>query len=178
MIETLVSIILIAMTMATIVALYVRSAKILRASREVAAASQILQQRIEMVRDRSWSEVANAQNLARLMEAPADSEGELTNVDVSEVVTVTVPDSLQTEPAETGTHFSIRRQAGQVTIVEPGQLAAAPTLLVEGTVTWTDSSGPRERKLRTVICRMGLTRSGIVGTMLGRPGGRVSGGPR
>jgi len=162
------------MTMATIVALYVRSAKMLRASRQVAAAGQILQQRIEMVRDHSWTEVANAQNLAHLMETAADSEDELSTSDLAETLTVTVPDALQTAPTGSGAHLALRRKNGHVTVEESGQLATQPTLLFEGSVTWKDSTGPHERTLRTVICRSGLTRSGIVGTTLGRPGGRVT----
>src|SRR5437868_7017336 len=53
--EVMVSTLLISIAMGNILMMNLRAVRILKASREVAAASQMLQQRVEIVRDRPWS---------------------------------------------------------------------------------------------------------------------------
>ncbi len=176
--EVMVCILLIVLSMGSILMMNLRSAKILRASREVAAASQMLQQRVEMARDRSWSEVASSQALAALMQTATDSEPEMSASNVSERMTVTVPKATADGLVETDRSMSILRSAGKVSVEKSGDFTAEPTLLFEGTATWRDTAGVHQRVLRTVICRFGLTRSGIVGTVIGRPGSqRTSSAP-
>ncbi len=173
--EVLISILLISMGMASIVGAFIRSAKILRASREVAAASQVLQQRIEMIRDQPWNEIVRSDTMAELMGTPTNSEAELPGANLTEILKVTVPVNAKNGGVtETDREYSIRRENGTVTVLASGDFSEEPTLLFEGTARWQDKVGWHERVLRTVICRMGLTRSGIVGATLGLPGNRVS----
>lgn len=165
----MVSILLIVLSMGSILMMNLRAARLLRASREVAAASQMLQQRVEMARDRPWSEVASSQALATLMQKPTDSEPEMTDSNVAERWRVTVPKPTAEGLAETDRSLSILRSAGKVSVEESADFTAEATLLFEGTTTWRDTTGVHQRVLRTVICRFGLTRSGIVGTVIGRP---------
>lgn len=170
-------IVLITVSMGSILAMNVRAAKILRASREVTATSQMLQQRIEMVRDRSWSEVAGSQALAALMGTPTDSEAEMSGTNLTERMKVTVPKATAEGLQETDRSFSVSRSEKRVAVEQSGDFGTEPTLLFEGTATWRDSAGVRQRVLRTVVCRFGLTRSGIVGTVVGRPASRVPSKP-
>jgi type II secretory pathway pseudopilin PulG len=170
LVELLVAILLISMTMATIATTYARTAKILRASREIAAASQVLQQRIEMVRARPWTELASSRNLAAVMGIPTDSEAELADTGLVETIRATVPKSSSSGLVETDQYFALTRREGSASVDQAGEFLSEPTLLLEGSVTWKGSYGVRHRYLRTVISRNGLTRSGIVGTVLGRPG--------
>ena len=176
--EVMISIVLIVLSMGSILMLNLRSARILRASREVAAASQILQQRVEMAREHSWSEVASSQALAALMQTATDSEPEMSDSNVSERMRVTVPKATADGLVETDRSMSLLRSGGKVVVEQSGDFTAEPTLLFEGTATWRDTTGVHQRTLRTVICRFGLTRSGIVGTVIGRPGSqRASSAP-
>jgi len=174
--EVMVSTLLISIAMGNILMMNLRAVRILKASREVAAASQILQQRVEIVRDRPWSEVSGSKAMAVLMKTPTDSEAELNGTHVTERLKVTVPKASEAGLVETERSFTISRSDGNVVIEQAGDFMSEPTLLLEGTTTWRDQSGVHQRVLRTVVCRFGLTRSGIVGTVIGRPGSRVSSG--
>lgn len=173
LLEVMVSTVLIAIAMGNILMMNIRAARVLRASREVAATSQVLQQRIEMVRERPWAEVAGVKAMAALMKTPTDSEAELSESHLTERMRVTVPRASADGLVETERTFSVCRTDGVVVIEQADDFVAQPTLLFEGSVTWRDPAGVHQRVLRTVVCRIGLTRSGIVGTVLGRPGSRV-----
>ncbi len=166
----MVSVLLIVVSMGSILVMNMRASRILRNSREVAATSQILQQRIEMARDQPWAAVASAKALAVLMQTPTDSAAEISDPQFSEQMRVTVPKPTAAGLVETARSFSVVRTRGRVTIEHADDLTAEPTLLFQGTVIWRDPTGPHQRVLRTVICRFGLTHSGIVGTVIGRPG--------
>ena len=174
--EVMVSTLLICIAMGNILMMNMRAARILRASREVAATSQMLQQRVEMIRDRSWSEVSGSKAMAALMKTPTDSEAEVNGSHVTERLTVTVPKASEAGLVETERCFTVCRTDGDVVVEQSGDFNSEPTLLLEGTATWRDQAGVHQRVLRTVVCRFGLTRSGIVGTVIGRPGSRVSSG--
>ncbi len=173
--EVMVAALLIAISMASIMTINVKSIHTLRASREAAASSQVLQQRIEMIRDRTWTEVSSADALAALLTTPAQSEAELSDAHFSEALKVTVPLASPTGPVESARTFSVHRADGVASVDAPGDFSAEPTLLFEGTVVWHDPSGLHHRSLRTVVCRAGLTRSGVIGSVIGRPGSGVSG---
>jgi len=162
----------------SIVALSARSARALQFSRQTSASSQILQQRIEMVRGQNWAEVTSSAAVARFMETPTTSEAELGNPTLVETLEVTVPKPSPAGLTETEKSFAVRRMAsGTVSIERTGDFTAEPTLLYQATVTWEDQTGVHRRSLRTIVCRNGLTRSGTVGTVLGRPGS-YGGAPR
>gem|GEM_PF-2160868 len=168
--EVLISALLISMAVGSIVALSARSARALRYSRQTSAASQILQQRIEMVRGANWAEVTSSMAVARLMEKAAASEAELADSTLMEYLEVTVPKASPQGLVETEKSFSVRRTGGTASIEHSGDFTGEQTLLYQTTVTWRDQTGLHRRSLRTIVCRNGLTRSGTVGTVLGRPG--------
>ncbi len=174
LLEVMVSTMLIAVAMGSILVMNARAARILRASREVAAASQVLQQRIEMLRERPWAEVSGSQALVSLMRKATDSEAEMANSNLTERLKVTVPQSAAEGFAETKRTFTIVRSSSGVVAEGAGDFSTEPTLLFEGTAVWRDQGGVHQRALRTVVCRHGLTRSGVVGTVLGQPGARVT----
>lgn len=177
LIEVLVSTLIMSVAMGNIVMMSMRASAALRASREAAATSQLLQQRIEMIRDRPWPEVSGSQALAALMKTPTDSESELSDSQLTETMRVTVPAASDAGLVESDRFLSVRRKGGVVVIEQDGDFAAEPTLLFEGSVSWRDQAGMHRRAVRTVVCRFGLTRYGVLGSVLGRPGSRVSPAP-
>lgn len=170
MIEVLVAALLVAIGLGSVLTMNVKTMRTLRATRQAAASSQLLQQRVEAIRGRAWPEVSTAAALALLMQSPTESEKELADAGVIELIEVSVPEAAAAgRPAAGARSFSIRRQRGTARIVEAGDFAQEPTLLFEDSVAWRDVDGEHERRLRTIVCRAGLTRSGIFGSALGRP---------
>lgn len=170
MVEVMFATLMIGLSIGSIMAINTLSIHTLEASREAAATSQVLQERLEMIRDRSWTEVANGTAMAALMRTATESERELTDSNFSETMKVTVPVHGPNGPTESARFFSVRRTGGTTAVEQAGDFSTEPTLFFEGTATWRTSSGVHQRKLRCIICRNGLTRSGIVGSVLGRPG--------
>lgn len=152
-------------------AIHTHAVHTLRATRQAAASSQVLQQRVEMLRAKPWPEVSNSAALTQLMSAATESEKELTDAHMTETLKVIVPVSSANGPTASATGFSVRRQDGRATADRSFDLGPQPTLFFEGTLTWRDVRGVHARTLRTMICRAGLTRSGIFGSPLGRAGG-------
>lgn len=167
-IEVLASALLIFLGLGGIFALNTQSLQILRSTRMLANGSQILQERMESMRNHPWPQVANGQALAQIWQTPAPSEAELRDGDITEVVTVSIPD-VPGAPKTDNSFFKIQRRHGNVTIQQPTDLTAQPLLLVDMTVTWLEKQETKERHLRTIIGRTGLTRSGIFGSAFGRP---------
>ena len=167
-IELLVSAVLIALAVGSIMSMNTQSMHTLRDSHLAAAGSQVLQQRVEMMRTLAWPDFTTTAALADLMATPTQSEQEMAEANLTEQMTVTVP-APATGPAVDGSSsFNLVRHNGVVTSGAPGDFSAEETLLFEGAVSWTDSTGAHARTLRTVICRSGLTRAGIFGSSLGR----------
>src|SRR6266478_5478474 len=77
--EVLVATLLISIAMGSIMAMNSKAIHTLRATLQTAASSQVLQQRIEMIRARPWPEFASAPAMAVLMNMPTESEKELTD---------------------------------------------------------------------------------------------------
>lgn len=171
-VEVMIAAALVAVGLGSIAAMAAKTLHTLRSTRQVVAASHLLQQRIEAMRGKPWPEMANAAALAVLMQTPVASEPELAEWNVCETVTVRVPDPAAANLVADARCFTVRRQRGIVHVDQDGDFGGEPTLLVESLVTWRDSDGEHERKLRTVICRTGLTRSGVFGSALGRPRSR------
>jgi hypothetical protein len=169
--EVLAAAALIALAMGSIMAINTHAVHTLRATRQAAASSQVLQQRVEMIRAKPWPQVSSSTALTQLMSAPTESEKELTDAHMTETLKVIVPVASANGPTASATSFSVRRQDGVASPDRDLDLGAQPTLLFEGTLTWRDVHGVHARTLRTMICRAGLTRSGIFGSPLGRAGG-------
>jgi hypothetical protein len=167
----LVAAFLIALAMGSIMAINTQAVHTLRATRQAAASSQVLQQRVEMIRSKPWPEVSNTTSLLALMSTATESEKELTDAQMAETLTVTVPMPSSDGPTATTTSFNIRRQNGVAIPSGMYDFGAQPVLLFDGSLTWHDVHGVHQRSLRTMICRAGLTRSGIFGSPLGRAGG-------
>jgi Tfp pilus assembly protein PilV len=167
-IEVLTSVLLIFLGLGGIFAINIQSMEILRKTRQTVAASQMLQERIETMRSHVWPEISNSQALATLFQTPTQSAADLADLYPAESFVVTVP----TLPAGTKASdytFSLRRDGGNVSITQKGDLSAQPLLLVQGTVRWRDAHGFQQKQLRTIIGRIGLTRSGVFGSIFGRP---------
>jgi type II secretory pathway pseudopilin PulG len=171
--EVLVAAFLIALAMGSIMAINTHAVQTLRATRQAAASSQVLQQRIEMVRGKPWPEVSSSAALQVLMSTATESEKELTDAQMIETVKVTVPVPSPNGPTAGATAFSVRRQNGVASADIPLDLGVQPALLFEGSLTWHDPHGLHRRFVRSMICRAGLTRSGIFGSPLGRAGGNT-----
>ncbi len=168
--EVLVAALLIAIAIGSILTMNVRAFHVLRASRLAAAASQVLQQRIEVIRDRTWTEVSSSAAIVALLSQPADSEAELADPNFLETMKVTVPQPGPNGLAETTRSFTVQRANGTASAWQIDDFSAEQTLFFEGTVTWHDHSGAHVRNLRTAVCRTGITRSGVAGSVLGRAG--------
>ena len=168
--EVLVSALLIAISMGSILTVNIQSIDTLRASHEAAATSQVLQQRVEMIRKKTWAEISSSTGLATVMALPTQSEVELADSHMSESIKVSAPQSTTSGPAAGTDFFVVRRAENEVQIEQAADFAQEPTLFIEGTITWRDRSGVHQRMLRSIICRAGLTRPGLYGSVLGRPG--------
>jgi len=168
MVEVLVAALLIFLALGGILAMNTHSIQTLRSTRQAIATSQMLQQRIESIRNRPWPEISNATALAVLMHSPTDSESELADDACTEFLTLSVPDALGA-PAAGARAFSLQRQRGLVSIISDADLGAEPMLLVNASLQWQGVHGTQQRMLRTIICRAGLTRSGIFGSTVGQP---------
>ena len=168
LVEVMVSVLLIAVGLGSIFAVNSESAHTLRAARQAAVASQILQQRIEVIRNRTWAEISSAGALTTILQKATESEKELPG-SFSEVIAVSPVVGSESGPQGDGTAtFRVRRESGGARVEVDGDLSSYPTLLVQSAVRWTDRGRQYERSQRSIICRAGLTRSGIFGSTLGR----------
>ena len=167
-IEVMVSALLIFLGLGAIFAMNTRSLQILRKTRQYSTASQVLQERLEMMRNRPWPEISRAQPLAALFQTPAVSSRDLADAAPMEDILVTVPDT-PGQHAANAPVFEVRRFHGKATVVRDGDLSTAPVLLVEALVSWSVGEETQQRTIRTVIARDGLTRAGVFGSMVGRP---------
>lgn len=167
-IEVLASALLIFLGLGAIFAMNTQSLRILYSTRMLANGTQILQERMEAMRNHPWPEVADAPALAALFQTSASSEGDLGSANITELVTVSIPDTPGT-PKVDNSSFQLRRHDGKVDVVESADLTAQPLLLVDLTISWREHGETKQRELRSIIGRTGLTRSGIFGSAFGRP---------
>ena len=103
-----------------------------------------------------------------MFQAPAPSQAELGDATVTENVVVSIPVT-PGNPKPDNSSFTLRRVNGTVNVVQSADLTAQPLLLVDLTVTWQERGQTKQRELKTIIGRAGLTRSGIFGSAFGRP---------
>jgi Tfp pilus assembly protein PilV len=165
--EVLASAVLILLGLSAIFAINSQSLQILRRTQQAAAASQILQERIEAIRTRPWPEVARARALATWWQTPPFSAPSL--ADASPIETLTVqPVSSPNAAAAREDSFIVKRSEGRTAVVKDGDFTDDRLLLVEVSIRWREQNGMVERKLRTIVGRAGLTRSGIFGSAFGR----------
>jgi len=151
-------------------AINTRCMHLLRTTRQVTAGSQMLQQRMEILRSKPWPEVSSASALGALMNTGTESEKELADAQVVETVSVSIPPTAEAVQQDKVRSFSVVRRRGQAHVIEAGDLSGEPLLLFEVLLTWRGVQKEQQRRQRTMICRTGLTRSGIFGGTFGRPG--------
>lgn len=176
-IEVLASALLIFLGLGAIFGMNTQSLEILRSTRLLANGSQILQERMETLRSLPWPEVANAQALAQTVYAnPAPSAAELGSANLVETVIVSIPNT-PGHPSPDNNTFALRRKNGVVHMMQEGDFTTQPLLLVDMTITWQDRKSTKQRELKSIIYRSGLTRSGIFGSAFGRPATTTSGTP-
>lgn len=169
LVEVMLSTLLVCVGIGSIMAMNTRSFHTLRAARQAAAASQILQERVESMRERPWAEIASSDAIARLMDQPTKSARELLSDRAAvETITIAVVEASASGPQPGARWFRVKRERHSARVEAEGDFTAAPTLFVNGEVTWRDFGKPQVRTFRTVICRAGLTRSGIFGSAIGR----------
>jgi Tfp pilus assembly protein PilV len=173
MVEVLVAALLIFLSLGSILAMNARSIRILKSTRQAIASSQMLQQRIESIRAKPWPEMASAPALESLMRKRLESEIELADPDSIEIITMSVPSAFGGEVAGARA-FSVQRSSGRVTVLENADLTDERMLLVTATLQWKGAAGTQHRMVRTILCRNGLTRNGVFGSLLGRPGSGTS----
>lgn len=165
-VEVLISAALIFVCLGGILTVNVKTIHTLRATQQAAASSQILQQRVETIRSKPWPEMSNSTALAALLQVPTESEKQIPDLNLSEVVRVSVP-TLTAQGFTEGASFTVRRDRTTVWIEQAGDFRNESTLMFSGSISWRDMHGRHERQLRTILCRAGLTRSGIYGSVLG-----------
>lgn len=144
------------------------SIELLRATHLTAASTQMVQERVEAIRGKAWPEISNSTALAILMQAPAQSEIEMSAPGLTETITMSVPVTANGQVTPNGQSFQVQRQQGQVRILQVADLGTAPMLLADILLTWGPSSHVQQRELRVIVCRTGLTRCGIFGSAFGR----------
>lgn len=149
----------------------VRSIDTLRASHQTAAASQILQERVELMRKTPWVQVACSAGMVQLMGQALPSESEVADGALVEELTVSVPQDTEEGPVPGDATFRVRHSAGTTAAELANDFTDQQAIFVEDSVTWHDHSGEHVRTLRTIICSAGLTRSGVFGSQVGRPQG-------
>jgi hypothetical protein len=167
-IEVMISAVVIFIGLGSIFALNTQSLRILRKTRQYSTSSQVLLERVEMMRSQPWPQVSRGQLLAILFNNAASSGRNLADAQPVEDIVVSVP-STPGDPSADSTILEVRRLSGTASVVRDGDLSAQPVLLVDFTISWRDADRISERTIRTIIARNGLTRAGIYGSILGRP---------
>ena len=103
------------------------------------------------------------------MRTGPESEKELADADVVETVSVSIPPTVEAVEQDKVRSFSVVRRRGHASVHEAADLSEEPLLLFEVLLTWRGVQKEQQRRQRTMICRTGLTRSGIFGCAFGRP---------
>jgi hypothetical protein len=180
-VEVLLSAVLIFIGLGSIFEMNTHSIELLRATHLTAASTQMVQERVESIRAMAWPEISNSSALAILLQTPVASEKEMNAPGLTETITLSVPQPangqvLPNEPAApvgevapNGQWLQVQRQDGQVRILQSADLGTQPMLLADVLLKWGPPSRVQQRDLRVIICRTGLTRAGIFGSVFGRP---------
>ncbi len=165
--EVLASAVVILLGLGAIFGMNAQSLQILRKAQQAAAASQILQERIESMRTHAWPDVSRGLSVAGWMNTPANSAPDL--ADASPVETLTVsPTSSPSYVTLNNSTFQVERRNGVAKVLQDADLSGERLLLVDFSITWREQNGTQQRRLRAIVGRDGLTRSGIFGSAFGR----------
>ena len=128
-----------------------RGLNMLRASRETAIASKVLQERMEVLRGTNWADITDASSIQAIYATGTNADKGL--APVAETVTISA------WPTATTSIQISRSTAGTATIVSDNVslIDGATALLVTTRVSWTGAGArPRARETSTVIANGGL----------------------
>lgn len=128
----------------------------IRAGKETVAASLVLQERLDQVRNTTWANVSLAAHLQTILNAPAASASALPQL--SEQITVSAyPATAPMPPSAVVT----RAANGATAVVSSNpDLSELPTVRADVTITWRSSprAKTRTRTLSTIIAEGGILR--------------------
>ena len=143
-----------------------QSLRIVQASHDSSAASQVLQQRIEQIRATSYDTTATATGLTTLMNGAAgttSAEQIMTGVkNFQETVKVSRfarPGAISTPPPATIT--VIRSGNTATSYGATTDLSAESQVKLNLLVAWTDRQGSHQREFTSILSRGGLSAEGI-----------------
>lgn len=143
-----------------------QSLRIVQASHDSSAASQVLQQRLEQIRVTSYDTVATAGGLTALMNGTAgatQSEPTMTAVkNFQETVKLSRYPRPGVSPAPApGTITVIRSGNTAASYGVTTDLSAESQVKAQLLITWTDRQGNHQREFTTVLSRGGVSMAGI-----------------
>lgn len=164
----MVSAVVIFVGLGSIFSLNTQSLQILRKTRQYSTASQVLLERVEMMRSQPWPQISRGQSLALLFQTAASSGRDLADAQPLEDILVSVPPTPGAPAAQTAI-MEVRRVNGTASVIQDADFSAEPLLLVDVSISWRNSGKIDQRSVRTIIAHNGLTRAGICGSILGRP---------
>ncbi len=167
--EVLASVSLILLGLSAIFGMNAQSLQVLRRAQQIGAATQVLQERIETLRTTPWPQISRGATLASLWSRPTEGAADLADASPTEILTIE-PSPSPGVPAPAASRISLERRNGKVSLLQNADLNAEVLLLVELKIQWREQQSTRERILRTIIGRDGLTRSGVFGSAFGRTG--------
>jgi hypothetical protein len=130
--------------------------KTVRAGKETVAASLVLQERLDQLRNRTWASVSDAASLQTLLAAQAASSTPLAQLTEQ----ITVAAYPVTAPAPTSVVVTRAANGSTATVSSNAALAKLPTVRADVTITWSSSARgkTRTRTLSTIIAEGGILR--------------------
>lgn len=164
--EVIVATMLTAVMIAAVFATSSYVIQVMSAAQYSGLASQVLQQRTELLRIASYNNVAWGAGLRALMDGPGgatDSESEWGSlVGFRERVTVSTYGAPGVSPTPAPDSFVVTRQSGAATCNDTGKNFSDQAQVKLGmALQWHDKSGDHERTFETVLARGGITASGV-----------------
>jgi Tfp pilus assembly protein PilV len=165
--EVLASAVLILLGLGAVFSMNTHSLQILRKTHQASASSQILQERIEILRTRPWPEVSRSRAVATWWGLPTHSAPDLADADPTETITVSAASTPGVGSSRTES-FVVERRGKRVQVLRDADFASERLLVVELQISWRERQRTQERRVRTILGRAGLTQSGIFGSAFGR----------
>ncbi len=156
LVETLAAAMIIGLFMGGLLQLNAFNARSIRAARETVAASLVLQERLDQIRNTTWNKVSDAAIVQSMLNTPAASSAGLPQL--AEQVTISAYAATAPTPAPA---VVTRAANGTTTIVSSNPaLSAQKTVRADVTITWRSSpmAKTRTRALSTIIAEGGITR--------------------
>lgn len=156
LVETLVAVLIIGLFMGGLFELNAFNVRSIRSGRETVAASLVLQERLDQIRNTTWNKVSDAGIVQNMLNAPAASSAALPQL--SEQVTISAYPATAPTPASA---VVTRAANGTTTIVSSNPaLSSQKTVRADVTITWSSgaTARTRTRALSTIIAEGGITR--------------------